>query len=80
MPDSLSGAIIALNADLDLPAVLNRFLDVSLAHTGAKHAAINVLGPDGQSVDFYFKGMDRSVWDMIGRGPRAVGVLGRIPS
>ncbi|MBN2176823.1 MAG: GAF domain-containing protein [Demequinaceae bacterium] len=80
MPDSLSGAIIALNADLDLPAVLNRFLEVSLAHTGAKHAAINVLGPDGQSVDFYFKGMDRSMWDAIGRGPRAVGVLGRIPA
>ncbi len=80
MPDSLSGAIIALNADLDLSAVLNRFLDVSLAHTGAKHAAINVLGPDGRSVDFYFKGVDRSVWDLLGRGPGAVGVLGRIPA
>ncbi len=80
MPDSLSGAIIALNADLDLPAVLNRFLDVSLAHTGAKHAAINVLSPEGRSVDFYFKGMDRSLWERIGRGPGAVGVLGRIPA
>lgn len=80
MPDSLSNAIIALNADLDLPAVLDRFLEVSLAHTGAKHAAINVLGPDGQSVNFFFKGMDRSVWEAIGQGPRAVGVLGKIPA
>lgn len=80
MPDSLSNAIIALNADLDLPAVLDRFLEVSLAHTGAKHSAINVLGPDGQSIGFYFKGMDRSVKEAIGRGPRAVGVLGKIPA
>ena len=80
MPDSLSGAIIALNADLDLPAVLNRFLDVSLAHTGAKYAAINVLSPEGRSIDFYFKGMDRGLWEKIGRGPGAIGVLGRIPA
>jgi signal transduction histidine kinase len=80
VPDSLSGAIIALNADLDLPAVLNRFLEVSLAHTGAKHAAINVLSPEGRSVDFYFRGMDLALWERIGRGPGAVGVLGRIPS
>lgn len=80
MPDDLSGAIIALNTDLDLPAVLNRFLEVSLAHTGARYAAINVLSPEGRSLDFYYRGMERSMWEAIGRGPGAVGVLGRIPA
>ena len=79
MHDPLSDAIIALNTELDLPVVLNRFLDVSIEHTGAKYAALNVLSAEGQSVDFYFRGMERSLWELIGRGPGAVGVLGRIP-
>jgi signal transduction histidine kinase len=79
MTDSLSSAIIALNAELELPAILARFLEVSLEHTGAKYAAINVLNDHGESVDFYYHGMDRSIWERIGRGPGAVGVLGRIP-
>ncbi len=79
MTDSLSSAIIALNAELELPVVLERFLEVSLAHTGAKYAAINVLNDAGESVAFYYKGMDREVWERIRRGPGAVGVLGRIP-
>ncbi len=80
MTDSLSSAIIALNAELELSAVLDRFLEVSLAHTGAKYAAINVLNDHGESVDFYYQGMDRSIWEKIGRGPGSVGVLGRIPA
>lgn len=80
MTDSLSEAIIALNAELDLPAVLERFLEVSIEQTGARYAAINVLDERGQSVEFYFTGMDRDVWERIARGPGAVGVLARIPS
>ncbi len=80
MADSLSDAIIELNAELDLPTMLNRFLEVSLEQTHASYAAINVLDESGNSVEFYFRGMEKSIWESIGRGPSAVGVLGRIPS
>ncbi len=76
---SLSDAIIALNAQLDLPTVLTRFLDECRAQTGAEFAAINVLDEDGTSVEFHYRGMDSSVWDRLGRAPGSVGILAEIP-
>ncbi len=78
--DALTDAIVSLNAQLDLDHTLDMFLSASLAHTGARFAAINVLDAEGISVDFHHKGVAAGVWERIGRAPNAVGVLGEIPA
>lgn len=80
MSDALTEAIVALNAQLDLPHVLDKFLDASTVHTGARYSAINVLDSEGVSVDFHYTGMSPHVWEMLGRAPNSVGVLSQIPS
>ena len=77
--DTLLAAIVSLNAQLDLPQILDRFLAASVKHTGAEFAAINVFDAGGVSVDFHYTGMDDSVWQRIGRAPNSVGVLALIP-
>lgn len=79
MSDALTGAIVALNAQLDLPHVLDKFLEASTEHTGARYSAINVLDSEGISVDFHYTGMDPKLWEMLGRAPNSVGVLSQIP-
>ena len=76
---ALAQAIIALNTELELPAVLDAFLDAATALTGARYAAINVLDSQGRSQSFHSRGMDQSVMAHIGRPPEPVGVLGEIP-
>lgn len=78
--DALTGAIVSLNAKLDLAGVLQEMLDASMRLTGASYAAINRLDPTGRSVAFHYAGMDQSVWDRIGRAPSGVGVLHEIPA
>ncbi|WP_162197262.1 GAF domain-containing sensor histidine kinase [Demequina pelophila] len=80
MSDALTDAIVALNAQLDLPHVLDRFLAAATDHTGAKYAAINVLDAEGVSVDFHYRGMSAEVWQRLGRAPNSVGVLHQIPA
>lgn len=77
--DSLLDAILSLNAQLDLPHVLDRFLAASTDRTGARYAAINIVDDDGISVDFHYTGIDESLWAKIGRGPNHVATLARIP-
>lgn len=77
---SLVDAIIALGRELELPAVLDKMLAAAVDNTGAPFAAINVVDEDGISVDFHFRGMEPGVWERIGRGPNAVGVLAQIPA
>ena len=79
MTDALTDAIVALNAQLDLPHVLDKFLEASTVHTGARYSAINILDSEGISVDFHYTGMDPKLWEMLGRAPNAVGVLSQIP-
>ena len=77
--NTLAEAIIALNSELDLDGVLNRFLEVSVEQTGARYAALNMLDDERKSKKFYYVGMDNSLWARIGHGPGAVGVLNAIP-
>ena len=85
MPDAsareqaLAHAIIALNSQLELPAILEAFLDAATDLTGAPYAAINVLDSHGRSQSFHARGMPASVHATIGRPPEPVGVLGQIP-
>jgi signal transduction histidine kinase len=77
--DPLLEAIVALNAQLDLPHVLDHFLKAATEQTGAKYAAINIVDGQGISVDFHYVGMPEGVWARIGRAPNHVATLARIP-
>ena len=67
MTDKVTDAILALNRQLDLPSVLSKMLEAAMDTTGAPMAAINVLDERGQSVEFYYEGIDKSVFASIGR-------------
>lgn len=77
---ALARAVIALNEQLELPHVLDKFLGAAAELTEAPFAAINVLDAHGMSTGFYVHGMPQSVHDHIGRAPRPIGVLGEIPA
>src|SRR3954453_22405767 len=79
LPEPLIGDILALNSQLDLPHVFDRFLTAATAHTGAKYAAINIVNEEGIRVDFHVTGMPDGVWAHIGRAPNHVATLAKIP-
>jgi len=76
----LLGAILAVASELDLPAVLERFVQVSAELTRARYGAINVLDPHGTSTTFVFTGVPTAVAAALRTAPHAQGVLGQIPS
>lgn len=75
----LLDAVLGLAADLDLRSVMQRFVDTSVALTGATYGAINVLDSTGTSRAFVQVGVDQLAERMLGSPPHARGVLGRIP-
>jgi len=75
----LLDAILSLNAQLDLPSVLDRFIAAATEQTGARYGAINIVDVDGISVEFHFTGVPDGVWARIGRAPNHVATLARIP-
>lgn len=77
---ALAQAVIALNNELELPHVLDSFLDAATELTGARYAAINVLDSLGRSSSFHHRGMPDHVMSTVGRPPEPVGVLGDIPA
>ncbi|GIG55110.1 sensor histidine kinase [Demequina activiva] len=86
MPDAatrahaLAQAVITLNSELELPAVLDALLDSATELTGARYAAINVLDSRGHSMQFHHRGMPEGVGERLGRPPEPIGVLGQIPA
>lgn len=75
----LLNAILAVAGQLDLPAVLDRFVQVSAELTDAEFGAINVLDDQGTSVTFVYTGVPTAVARMMSHPPHAQGVLGQIP-
>ena len=63
---------------LDLPVVLDRLLEAARDTTGARFAAIGVLGPDGLHEEFRHVGLTPSQVSAMGQLPRGHGVLGLI--
>lgn len=72
-------AVLALAADLDLPSLLERFVEASASMTGARYGAINILDERGASRTFVQVGVPGAVVAALGHPPHAIGVLGRIP-
>lgn len=75
----LLDAILAVASELELPAVLNRFVQVSAELTGARYGAINVLDDNGTSTAFVYTGVPTAIARMMKHAPHARGVLGQIP-
>ncbi|MCC2313004.1 GAF domain-containing protein [Cellulomonas xiejunii] len=75
----LLGAMLAVAGHLELPAVLDRFVQLSAELTSARFAAINVLDHTGTSTTFVYTGVPTAVARAMRHPPHAQGVLGHIP-
>ena len=72
-------AVIALASHLDLPTVLQQFVETASRLTGARYAAMGVLDAYGETSTFVQTGMDPADVERLGHPPRGYGVLGAIP-
>jgi signal transduction histidine kinase len=75
---NLIGAAAAVVGEVDLDRVLRRLVSEARAATGAKYAALGVLGPHGVLSDFIHEGLDDEVVRRIGSFPQGRGVLGTV--
>jgi signal transduction histidine kinase len=66
----------AVAAELSLPVVLRRIVDVARELLGARYAALGVIGRDGQLEQFVHAGLDDELVAQIGELPRGRGILG----
>lgn len=80
MNDRLLGAALELTSQLDLPDVLQDFVDAAAELTGARYAALGVLDHLGKTVVFVQHGMSAEAQERMGHPPRGHGVLGEIPA
>jgi signal transduction histidine kinase len=76
-------AIFAISSDLELPAVLQRIVQVACDQTDAQYGAVGVLGtPSAEGeillVEFITEGIDAAGVRRIGHYPRGLGVLGHL--
>src|ERR1700729_713803 len=62
--------------ELTLPVVLRQLVGAARDLLGARHAALGVLGRDGELEQFVHAGMDDDLVAKIGELPRGRGVLG----
>ena len=67
---------LALAAELDLEAVLRRIVELSVSITGARYAALGVLGEDGHIERFITEGVSEDERRAIGHPPTGRGILG----
>lgn len=74
--DKLIEAGLALSAELSLPVVLQRIIELAAEVTGARYAALGVLGPGGRIVEFVTHGVAAEERAAIGDPPTGRGILG----
>ena len=68
---------LALAAELSLPALLQRIVDLAVDLTEARHGALGVLSPGGSDLsDFITSGLSAEQRAAIGELPRGLGILG----
>lgn len=77
--DEVLGAVLGLASDLDLPAVLQNFVETCARLTDSPYAAINSFSPSGQSVLFVQVGVDERTAANLPHPPGFHGVLRNIP-
>jgi nitrate/nitrite-specific signal transduction histidine kinase len=70
-------AVLSISADLDLPAVLQRIIDVATDLVDARYGALGVLDEAKRSlVQFVTTGLDEETHRAIGDLPKGHGILG----
>jgi signal transduction histidine kinase len=70
-------AVLLLEQDLELPALLRHIIDEARSMTGARYGALGVLNDDRTALaEFLTIGFDEGVEDRIGARPTGQGVLG----
>ena len=75
--EALFEAVTAISSDLDLRSVLTRLVESATRLTGARYAAMGVIGGSGDDlVEFVTTGIDEEQHRLIGDLPRGRGILG----
>lgn len=74
--DQLIRSGLALAAELTLPAVLQRIVDLAVDISDARYGALGVLGPDGRLTEFVTHGVTDEEREAIGDPPEGRGLLG----
>lgn len=74
--DMLLEAGLTLAAELSLPIVLQRIVDLAAEITDARYGALGVIGDEGELVEFITTGISARQRRDIGALPRGRGVLG----
>ena len=69
---------LVLSAELSLPVVLQRIVDLAVEITGARYGALGVVGPDGGISEFITTGMTQAEVAAIGGYPQGKGILGAL--
>lgn len=77
--DEVLGAVLDLASDLDLPAVLQNFVETCANLTDSPYAAINSFSPAGDSILFVQVGIDERTAENLPHPPGFHGVLRKIP-
>jgi signal transduction histidine kinase len=68
---------VAITSELSLDALLQRLVESALELTGARYAALGVIGPSGSELErFLTTGVDAETQAAIGDLPRGRGILG----
>jgi signal transduction histidine kinase len=74
---SLLGAVLLIESDLDLGALLRRIVDEAVTIVGARYAALGVLDPtERRLAQFIHVGMEADLVEQIGHLPEGRGILG----
>lgn len=74
----LLDAVLAVAADLSLPAVLRRMVESACELVGCRYGALGVIGADGRLTEFVHHGVDPKTVEAIGELPQGRGVLGAL--
>lgn len=69
---------VAVVGEADLHDLLTRLVSEARASTGAKYAALGVLGDHGQISEFFYEGISEETARLIGHYPAGRGVLGTV--
>jgi signal transduction histidine kinase len=74
--ERLLDAGLALAADLELPVILQRIVELAAELTGARYGALGVLGRDGAIAEFITTGVSDQERAAVGHIPVGRGILG----
>lgn len=74
----LMEAIVKLMGSLDLPSVLQEFVDQTCALTGAAYGALSILDSRGETTAFFYHGVNDEQARIIGHPPVGRGMIGSI--